>query len=128
VKEKLRADVDQIRRRLLAGEPFEVLSARYSQGPAAAAGGDIGFIEKGMILHEVEEVAFSLPLQQISDVIESTAGFHIIQVIDRRGEGIKAIESVREEIRAKIEQEKMDKKSTEWLDDLRTKSHIEIKL
>jgi peptidyl-prolyl cis-trans isomerase SurA len=128
VKERLRADVDQIRKRLLAGEPFDVLSARYSQGPAAAAGGDIGFIEKGMILHEVEEVAFRLPLQQISDIIESSAGFHIIQVVDRRGEGIKSIESVREEIRAKIEQEKMEKKFTEWLEDLRTKSHIEIKL
>lgn len=128
VKEKLRADADQIRKRLLAGEPFDALSARYSQGPAAAAGGDIGFIEKGMILHEVEEAAFSLPLQQISDVIESTAGFHIILVIDRRGGGIKSIESVREEIRMKVEQEKLEKKFTEWLEDLRSKSHIEIKL
>ena len=81
-----------------------------------------------MILPEVETVAFSLPLNQISGVIESSVGFHIIQVIDRRGAGIKAIESVREEIREKIDQEKMEKKFGEWLEDLRTKSHIEIKL
>jgi len=128
VKEKLRAEAEAIHKRLLAGEPFDLLSARYSQGPAAAAGGDIGYIEKGVILHEVEEVAFNLPLHQISGVIESSLGFHIIQVVDRRGKGLKSMESVRDEIREKIDQEKMEKKFGEWLDDLRTKSHIEIKL
>ena len=127
-KEKLRADAEAIHKRLLAGEPFDLLSGQYSQGPAAAAGGDIGYIEKGVILHEVEEAAFSLPLNQISGIIESPIGFHIIQVIDRRGGGIKSIESVRGEIREKIDQEKMEKKFGEWLDELRIRSHIEIKL
>jgi peptidyl-prolyl cis-trans isomerase SurA len=128
MKEKLRADAEAIHRRLMNGEPFDQLSARYSQGPEAATGGDIGYIEKGMILHEVDDVAFSLPLNQISGVIESSVGFHIIQVIDRRGAGFKAIENVREEIREKIDREKMEKKFGEWLDELRKKSHIEIKL
>lgn len=127
-KAKIRADAEAIHKSLLSGEPFELLSARYSQGSAAAAGGDIGYIEKGMILHEVEEVAFSLPLNQISGVIESPVGFHLIQVIDRRGGGIKSIESVREEIREKIDQGKMEKKFDEWMGALRAKSHIEIKM
>lgn len=127
-KKKLRADADAIHERLLKGEPFELLSAKFSQGPAAAQGGDIGYIEKGMIHSEVEDAAFSLPLNQISGVIESSVGFHIIQVVDRRGAGIKAIEHVREEIRKKIDREKMEKKYGEWLEELRKKSHIEIKL
>jgi len=128
VKEKLRADADAIHKRLLNGEPFEPLSAKFSQGPAAAEGGDIGYIEKGMIHSEVEDAAFSLPLNQISGVIESSVGFHIVQVVDRRGAGIKAIENVREEIREKIDREKMEKKFGEWLVELRKKSQIEIKL
>jgi peptidyl-prolyl cis-trans isomerase SurA len=128
VKEKLRADAEEIHRRLVGGEPFEQLSAQYSRGPAAATGGDIGYIERGMIIPEVEDIAFKLPLQEISGVIESPVGFHIIQVIDRRGAGIKAIESVREEIKEKIDREKMGQKFEEWLDALRKKSHIEIKL
>jgi peptidyl-prolyl cis-trans isomerase SurA len=127
-KEKLKAYAEAIRRRLLAGESFDLLAAKYSQGPAAASGGDVGFIEKGMVLAEIEEAAFSLPIAQISPVIESSSGFHIIQVIDRRGGGIKSIESVREEIREKLDQEKIEKKFEEWLDLLRQKSHIEIKL
>ena len=127
-KEKLRADADAIHKRLLNGEPFEQLSAKFSQGPAAAEGGDIGYIEKGMIHSEVEDAAFSLPLNQISGVIESPVGFHIIQVVDRRGAGLKAIETVREEIREKIDREKMEKKFGEWMVELRKKSHIEIKL
>ncbi|MEK7826595.1 MAG: SurA N-terminal domain-containing protein [Thermodesulfobacteriota bacterium] len=127
-KEKLRADADAIHKRLLNGEPFELLSAKFSQGPAAAEGGDIGYIEKGMIHSEVEDAAFSLPLNQSSGVIESPGGFHIIQVVDRRGAGLKAIENVREEIRDKIDREKMEKKFGEWLVELRKKSHIEIKL
>lgn len=128
VKENLRASAEQIRARLLGGEPFEQLSARYSQGPAAEQGGDIGYIEKGVVLPEVEEVAFSLPVGQISPVIESPLGYHIIQVVDHRGAGLKAIESVRDEIKDKIDQEKMEKKYGEWIEELRKKSHIEIKL
>ncbi|MBM4313503.1 MAG: hypothetical protein FJ122_06230 [Deltaproteobacteria bacterium] len=126
-KEKIRADAAEVHKLLLNGESFEQLSAKYSQGSAAATGGDIGYIEKGMILHEVEEVAFGLSINQISGVIESPVGFHIIKVIDRRGAGLKNIESVREEIREKIDQEKMEKKFDEWLDALRAKSHVEIK-
>ena len=128
VKEKLRADADDIHKLLLNGEPFELLSAKFSQGPAAAEGGDIGYVEKGMIHSEVEDAAFSLPLNQISGVIESSVGFHIIQVVDRRGAGLKPIENVREEIREKIDREKMEKKFGEWVEELRKKSHIEIKL
>jgi peptidyl-prolyl cis-trans isomerase SurA len=128
VKEKLRADAGRLHKRLLDGEPFDVISANYSQGPAANTGGDIGYIEKGMMLPEVESVAFDLPLNQISTVIESPVGFHIIRVIDRRGAGIKSSESVREEIREKLDMEKVEKKFDEWLIALRVKSHIEIKL
>jgi parvulin-like peptidyl-prolyl isomerase len=127
-KARLRANAEEVHRRLLAGQPFEQLSAQYSQGPGAETGGDVGFVERGVILSEVEEVAFGLPVGQISGVIESSVGFHIVQVVDRRGAGLKSIEAVREEIREKIDQEKMEKKFEEWLAELRKKSHIEIKL
>jgi len=127
-KVKLRGDMAAIHKRLKDGEPFDMLAARYSQEAAAAAGGDIGFIERGMILPAVEDVAFSLQRNETSGIIESPIGLHIIMAVDRRGEGIKPIESVRTEIRDKLEEEQMEKKYTEWIKELRNKSHIEIKL
>jgi parvulin-like peptidyl-prolyl isomerase len=125
---KLQADAENIHKRLMDGEPFDLLAAQFSQGPSAATGGDIGFLEKGMMLPEVDVVAFRLAKDEISKVIISEIGFHIIQVIDRRGAGAKPIEAIREEIKAKLEEEKMEKGYEEWMVDLRKRSHVEIKL
>ena len=126
-KAKLREEFDTIHKRLLNGEPFDLLAAQFSQGAATTAG-DLGFLEKGSMLPAVESVAFGLKKDEISKVIESPVGLHIIQVIDKRGAGIKPIETVREEIKAKLEEEKIDKKYEEWIKELRKKSLIEIKL
>lgn len=128
VKMKIRNNALQLRELIMKGESFDLLAVKYSQGPAAAQGGDVGFIEKGTIIPEVETVAFNLPLNQVSEVIESNVGFHIIKVVDKKGAGLKPIAMVREEIKAKIEEEKLDKKFAEWISSVRAKSHIEIKL
>jgi len=127
-KANLRAEMDTILKRLQNGESFDLLASQYSQGPAAATGGDIGFVEKGSMQSVVDSAAFSLKKDEVSGVIESELGFHIIKVIDKRGAGIKPIESVREEIKAKIEEDKLEKKYIEWIKELRKKSLIEIKL
>jgi peptidyl-prolyl cis-trans isomerase SurA len=124
-KEKIKADAEDISRRLKNGEAFELLAANYSRG--SAGDGDLGFIERGVSLPEVESAAFSLQKDAVSDIIQSRAGFHIIKVVDKKGGGITPIETVREEIRNKIEEQKLEKKFEEWLDALRKKSHIEIK-
>jgi parvulin-like peptidyl-prolyl isomerase len=128
VKMKVKEEALRLRELILKGESFDLLAAKYSQGPTAAMGGDVGFIEKGTIIPEVEAVAFSLPVDQISEVIESSLGFYIIKVVDKKGAGLKPITMVREEIKSKIEDEKLDKKFDEWISSIRAKSHLEIKL
>ena len=127
-KAKIKEEAGQLRKRVLAGESFELLAVKYSQGPGAAQGGDIGFIEKGTIIAAVESVAFNLPMEQVSEVIESGIGFHIIKVVDKKGAGLKPIAAVREEIKTKIEDEKLEKKYEEWITSIRKKSFIEIKM
>jgi len=124
----LRAQAKAILKKLKEGQSFDLLVGTYSQGPAAGSRGDLGFVEKGMMFPEVDAAAFSLKTGEISDVIESPVGFHIIKIIDRRGAGIKPIENVREEIIAKIGNEKMKKKFEEWLKELRERSLVEIRL
>jgi peptidyl-prolyl cis-trans isomerase SurA len=124
---KMKNEALQLHKRIMDGESFDSLIVKYSQGPAAMQGGDVGFVSRGTIIPEVEAVAFSLPVAQISEVIESSAGFHIIQVVDKKGAGLKPLAAVREEIKTKIEDEKLDKKYDEWISSVRAKSHIEVK-
>ncbi len=128
VKKERRILAGETLNRLKSGESFRLLAVEVSQGPAAKAGGDLGYIEKGMMLPEVDEVAFALEKGEISEIIESPIGFHIIQVIDKRGAGIKPIESVREEIIGKIGSVKVEKRFQEWLKEQWGKSLIDIRL
>jgi parvulin-like peptidyl-prolyl isomerase len=127
-KYKMQEQAGLILKRIKGGEPFDFLAANFSQGPAAAQGGDVGFIEKGLMLPEVDRVAFILEKDEVSDVIESSVGFHILKMVDKRGAGVKPIGAVREEITARIEEGKLEKKYEGWIEELRKRSHIEIRL
>lgn len=72
-----------------AGADFSELAKNYSDDPGSAAqGGDLGFVKKGVFYPEFEEAAFKLNINEISTVIESPVGFHIIQLMEKRGESI----------------------------------------
>ena len=75
----------------------------------------------------VEKAAFEMPVGQVSDVIETEMGFHIVMVVDKRGEGLKSTSEVRNEIKAKIENEKASQKYDEWIEGIRKKSFIDIR-
>ncbi|MCX5827641.1 MAG: peptidylprolyl isomerase [Deltaproteobacteria bacterium] len=128
IRERARELAESILKRIKNGEPFEALAAQFSQGPAVAAGGDIGFVEKGHMLPEVEKVALNLDIGGVSPVVDSPQGFYIIQVVDKRGSGLKPITEVRQEIQMKLEEEKAAKKFDQWVIELRSKSLVDIKL
>lgn len=123
-RREARAEMEFILARIKSGEKFEDLAAKYSPG----LGGELGFVEKGSMLPPVEEVAFNLKVGEMSGIIESPAGFHIIQILDKRGAGIKTFESVRTEIIEEITKEKSEKKFDEWIGELKKKSFVEIRL
>jgi peptidyl-prolyl cis-trans isomerase SurA len=78
-----------LRERILNGENFAALAALYSEDPGSRRkGGDIGFVKRGQLFPEYEAAAFGLKKGEISDIIKSEKGYHIIQLIERRGEMI----------------------------------------
>ncbi len=82
--------IESLRKRALSGENFEDLIKEYSQEPGAAeSGGDLGYFKKGEMVKEFEEVAFKLAPGEISRIVETEFGLHIIQVIDRRKEAVR---------------------------------------
>jgi hypothetical protein len=72
--------LDQLRR----GADFEELAANYSLDASGASGGDIGWIRRGQTVPEFEEEAFSLEIGELSDIVKSEFGYHIIEVLDVR--------------------------------------------
>ena len=126
-KKEMQAEMSAILERLKAGESFDKMAAQFSHGPTAKQGGDIGFVGKGIMTPELEQAAFSLEPGQVSDIIESPTGLAIITVSDKRGNGAIMGESLRDEIKNRIMETKMDKKIDEWIADLRKKAHISIK-
>jgi len=83
-KELALAILDSLRN----GADFAVMAKRYSADPSAASGGDLGERKRGVFVPEFEAAAFSLAPNQISDVVKTTFGYHIIQLIERKGDVI----------------------------------------
>ncbi len=88
-KIQFRDKAQQILDSVKAGADFAELAKKYSEDPGSAAlGGDLGFVKKGVFYPEFEEAAFKLQQGELSDLVESPIGYHIIQLIERRGETI----------------------------------------
>lgn len=86
-KQEAREKLEKLRERILAGEDFATLARQYSQDPGSAQdGGELGFFKKKELVPEYEAAALRLEPGGISNVIESQFGFHLIQLIERRGQ------------------------------------------
>ncbi len=81
--------IENIREQLTAGASFEELAKKYSEDPGSAQrGGDLGFVGRGDFVPEYEQAAFNLKDGEVSDIVQSTFGYHIIKMVERRGEKI----------------------------------------
>jgi peptidyl-prolyl cis-trans isomerase SurA len=89
VKKESRELAQAILDSIKAGADFSVMAKKYSEDPGSASqGGDLGFVKRGVFYPEFESVAFSLDTKEISNIVESPIGFHIIQLLEKRGESI----------------------------------------
>jgi len=88
-KDNIREKLNNFRDRVYNGEDFKMLATLYSDDPGSAIkGGELGFVNRGDLVPEFERAAFRLKEGEISNVVESQFGYHIVQLIERRGEQI----------------------------------------
>lgn len=77
-------DAAAIKEAIENGEGFVTMAKRYSKCPSGAQGGDLGYFERGQMVKEFEDAAFSLPVGKVSEPIHSQFGWHLIKVLDRK--------------------------------------------
>lgn len=123
-----RGKAEDARRRALAGEDFATLAQTLSEAPDARYGGDLGFFQKGVMVHEFEEAVMALGVGDISPVIRTPFGFHVIKLEERRPLPGKEFDAVKEEIRSRLREEAANREMKTYLAQLRQKAFIDIKL
>ncbi|MBX2961037.1 MAG: peptidylprolyl isomerase [Cyclobacteriaceae bacterium] len=139
-KDVTRRELMEIRDRIMAGEDFATLAKKYSADPSVAInGGDMGFVGRGMMVPEFEAASFKLKQGEISMPVETLFGFHIIQLMERRGneyhsrhilmsptpspEDLEDARKYLDSIRTLVVEEKItfQKAAKEYSDDIETK-------
>jgi parvulin-like peptidyl-prolyl isomerase len=78
-KDEARAEIEAIKGEIDAGGDFADIAAEYSDCPSARDGGDLGSFGRGMMVAEFEHAAFALPIGEVSGVVETPFGYHLIQ-------------------------------------------------
>ncbi len=101
------------------GANFEDLAKKYSEDPGTKAkGGDLGWLIQGQTVPEFEKAAFSLDKGQISDLVRTQYGFHVIKVLDKETAHTKPFEEVKDSIRAPLMLQETDKQASDTADQL----------
>lgn len=115
--------IDQIR----AGKPFEEIARAYSEGAEASEGGEMGWMEKGQLLGEIDAKVFALEEGGITEPIQSSLGYHVFRVVQREKFSLKPLAEVRAKILDKLFKDKLDARIAEWIQHLKKNAYISIR-
>ncbi len=121
-----REKIDGILVQFQGGEDFVDLIRTHSPGTIQGDESLSGWLKHGEFLKELEDVAFSLPVGEVSDPIQSQAGFHLLQVAEKEEASQLAMETVGDSIKEKLLREKMKVDHGEWLREMRENAQVEI--
>ncbi len=114
--------------KIRGGEDFGEMALLYSDDISAKDRGDLGFFRKGELLPELEKETLRLRVGEMSGVIRTDLGFHIIKLLDRKGEAPLPFEEVKERVKADYQVKENEKSFQQFISTLKEKSVIEIKL
>jgi peptidyl-prolyl cis-trans isomerase C len=124
-KKEAKAAIQAAAERIRKGDSFEEVAKEVSQDGSASKGGDLGYFERGRMVPEFEEVAFSLDKGQVSDVVVTKFGYHLIKVEDKRPAGIMSYDEVENTLTDYLKFQKTEAIGQKYIDSLKAEAKIE---
>lgn len=123
-REEARAVARDVQSQAAAGGDFAALAQEYSQDPGNAQdGGDLGFFTRGQMVAPFDEAAFALEVGEVSDVVETPFGFHIIKLEERR---MPEFEQIKDQFREQMQAERMMQATEQYMDSVTGPLDIEV--
>lgn len=110
------------------GARFSTVAKQYSEGSLATSSGEVWTMKRGELAPDLEHMALALPIGQVSGIIANPAGFHLIQVEERVVGQILPFDQVKENLRSTLFEQKAEAKFKEWVQSLKAKASVEMKM
>lgn len=125
-KAALRARAEAALKAARSGKEFAAVAKQYSQDASAQRGGDLGFFPKDQMVPEFAAAAFALQPGQVSDIVETQFGYHVIKVTERQPARTVPFAEVTSQIQEFLEQQQRQEKAKSFVDSLKAKGKVEI--
>jgi peptidyl-prolyl cis-trans isomerase C len=124
-KAEAQKKIDSVQAKLQKGEDFGALAKEYSEGPTGPKGGDLGYFTRGQMVKPFEEAAFAMKPGEVSGMVETRFGYHLIKVTDKTPEGTMPYDDVKERLAEFLKQQKIQEEINVYVKRLEEKSKIE---
>ncbi len=127
-KKEAREKIEGIGKQIKDGGDFAELAKSNSSCPSSANGGDLGLFGKGQMVKPFEDAAFAMQAGEVSNIVETKFGYHIIKVTDKKAESTMSFDEVKEKLKPWLKQQEIDKKIQTYLDNLKKNAKIKRNL
>ncbi len=124
-KDAAKKKIEDILKKVKNGEDFAELAKKYSEGPSSKQGGDLGYFGRGQMVKPFEDAAFALKPGQVSDIVQTRFGYHLIKVTDKKAAGTVPFKDVKEKIRGYLKQQKINSALEAYIKKLKDGAKIE---
>jgi len=124
-KAEAQKKIDLVQAKLQKGEDFGALAKEYSEGPSGPQGGDLGYFARGQMVKPFEDAAFAMKPGEVSGMVETRFGYHLIKVTDKTPEGTMPYNDVKERLGEFLKQKKIQDEINVYVKNLEEKAKIE---
>jgi peptidyl-prolyl cis-trans isomerase C len=125
-EEKLaaRKKIEDIQKKIEGGDDFADLARQYSEGPSNVNGGDLGYFDRKKMVKPFSDTAFDLKPGQVSNIVETRFGFHLIKVYDKKAKSTYVFEDIKDRLGELLQHQKIQEETVRYLEELRRTAKV----